>query len=340
MTNTASRVAPATAPMPGAAEPTPPVDAPDPGAPDPDTPPAAAPQRRWMTPLRGRWGEGRQDDAIPDTPGNAVTAAVEVQPQPIPTAARSSAYMNVELQRVMTLLRTEIEEAQKSGLPAGDPQYHQLQIQMRLLQLLADEPAAAVQAIPGLSSEQQEFWIHLLMALANELSAADEAGLAAKRQRTAKLLDEALRQLERSAPLGVEHACFCHRINSFGSYERFASDEFQPGQPLLLYAEVAHFATEPVPQYGYRTRLRTNLQIYTAGPDGGPSPSALPIDRRDFPATEDFCRSVRRDYFHSYRIDLPTHLPAGRYVLRLTLTDEISGKSGGVDLPFLIRTGS
>lgn len=301
--------------------------------------PTAPTPRRWMAPLRGRWSEARHESAEPaaDTPPPQAAAA-EVTPTRLPAATpRSSAYMNVELQRVMTLLRTELEEAQKSGTSLDDPRHRRLQIQMRLLQLLADEPEQAVQAIPGLPAEEQEFWIQLLLSIANELDPPAGQSDEERLQRTTTLLCEAERQLRRAAPLTLRNAVFCHRINSFGSYERFPQSEFVPGQPVLLYVEVQNFHSELVNSTGYRSRLRTMLQIYAVGPDGTAPPTALPVDRREFPATEDFCRSIRTDYFHSYRLDLPTTLATGRYVLRIAMVDELSGKQATIDAPFAVR---
>lgn len=332
---------PAPSPAAMAAPVTPPVTSPPTSA-IPDQAPeatAATPRRGWMAPLRHRWGDGRSTQPTPDpvaTEAPPLTAVIADRPA-ADAETRSSAYMNVELQRVMTLLRTEIVDAEKSGLSPSDPKYRRMQVQMRLLHLLADEPEQALQAIPHLPAEQQEFWTQFLWALTNELDAPDQQADDERLRRTAELLTSAERHLRQAAPLAVSQACFCHRINSFGNYDRFPQDEFRPGQPVLVYAEVQNFNSDAGGDGLYRTRMRSVVDVLPAGPTGEPVPTAVPLDRREFPATEDASRSLRNDYFHSYRIDLSPQLAAGSYWLRLTLTDDLSGKSAVTAIPFVIR---
>lgn len=304
---------------------------------DPAAATPAAPRRGWMTPLRNRWGDGRSGPQPTTTVEAPPLAAVSDHRPAADAETRSSAYMNVELQRVMTLLRTEIVDAEKSGLSPTDPKYRRLQVQMRLLHLLADEPEQALQAIPQLPAEQQEFWTQFLWALTNELDSPPQQSDDDRLRRTAELLTAAERHLRQSAPLTVSHACICHRINSFGNYDRFPRDEFRSGQPVLVYAEVQNFKSDVGSDGLYRTRMRSVVEILPAGPTGEPVPTAVPLERREFPATEDVSRSLRSDYFHSYRIDLPPQLAAGNYWLRLALTDDLSGKSATTTIPFAIR---
>ncbi|MCA9054130.1 MAG: hypothetical protein KDA75_09855 [Planctomycetaceae bacterium] len=303
-----------------------------------DEPATPAPaQRRWMAPLRGRWGDNREDTVESVPPVAARSVASEPAASSTRSDMRSSAYMNVELQRVMTLLRTELEEAGESNAVSGDAFHRRQQIQMRLLHLLADEPEQALTAIPGLPVEQQEFWVQMLWAVANELDPpADQADDQRLRQ-TVDLVREAERHLRKAAPLTLRNVWFCQRISSFGNYDRFGQDEFRPGQPVLVYAEVENFRSELTQDSLYRTRLRSSLEILPADANGLVPPSALPVDRRELPPTDDVCRSVRRDYFHSYRLDIPAHLPPGRYVLRLRMLDEISRKMAVNEIPFVLR---
>lgn len=303
-----------------------------------DTPaePSAAPRRSWIPPLRPRWGEGAREatsapaeEQLPPPP-SATTP-------PIPGEPRSSAFMNVELQRVMALLRAEIEHSADSGSGLTDSERRRRQVQLRLLHLLADEPQQALQAIPNLPETEQEFWMQMLWALHTGLRPAGKTSGDDHWNTMADLLAAAERRARALAPLQVRHACFCHRINNFGNYEVFPRDEFRPGQPVLVYAELQNFRSELAGPLGYRTRLRTALEILSGEEPGGVPAGGAPLERRDFPATEDLCRSERTDYFHSYRLDLPTQLSPGRFLLRLTITDELSGQSATAELPFRIQ---
>lgn len=303
--------------------------------PPPEKPPEspAAVRRSWIPPLRHRWGEASRDGAA-DAEAAAPAGAAAAQTVP---EVKSSAYMNVELQRVMTLLRAEIEHASDSGSSASPQEQVRRQVQLRLLHLLADEPQQALQVIPGLDAAEQEFWTQTLWAVHSGLKPAGGAARADHWGATADLLGAAEQRARSLAPLVIRHACFCHRINSFGSYETFGRDEFRPGQPVLVYAELRNFRSELTGAGGYRTRLRTVVEIVPTDANGAPLLSAPAIERREFPATEDLCRSERTDYFHSYRLDLPPDLTPGRYVLRIGIADELSRKTAEADLPFVIR---
>ena len=308
--------------------------------PAPTTAPVAS-GRRWMAPLRGRWGDSRDEP----TEAEAV-ARVEVEPPrsspgaPESPEGHGSAYMNVELQRVMSLLRAELQEAEESegsGDTLPDDARRRMEIQLRLLHLLANEPEQALRVIPDLPAEQQEFWVQLLWTVANELNPPPGSDEGDRLRKTLKQLREAERHLQQATPLTISKAWFCYRIDSFGSYERFTQDVFRPGQPVLVYAELENFESELTAGNSYRTRLRTTLEIFPVDEAGNVSPSALPVDRKELAATEDLCRSVRRDYFHSYRLDIPSQLPPGRYVLRLTMLDELSRKSATTEMPFALQ---
>lgn len=312
------------------------LEDPSPESRDVPSEPSAAPRRSWIPPLRPRWGDGARE---------ATSAPVEEPAPPLPSAAsppapgepRSSAFMNVELQRVMALLRAEIEHSAESGSGLTEPERRRRQVQLRLLHLLADEPQQALQAIPNLPEAEQEFWMQMLWALHTGLHPAGGASGDDPWNTMADLLAAAERRARALAPLQIRHACFCHRINNFGNYETFPQDEFRPGQPVLVYAELQNFRSELAGPLGYRTRLRSALEILPGGETRSGPGGVAPLERRDFPATEDLCRSERTDYFHSYRLDLPTQLSPGRYLLRLTITDELSGQSAAAELPFRIQ---
>jgi hypothetical protein len=285
-------------------------------------------RRAWMTPLKSFRSHDAPTPPEPPLKTAAMTSPPSAPPASLPEE-RPSAYAEAELHRLIALLRTETDQMASDATHA----YVSRHVRLRLLQLLARQPEQALQAIPGLPADEQEFWTHLLWSLANELEPAAEDNDATRISRTADLLAEAQRLLRQQAPLEIVNAGFCHKINSFGNYERFARSEFQPGQAVLLYAELQNFTSELNREGFYQTRLRTEIEIVPAAGQEG----AAPIDRRSFPATMDLCRSPRTDYFHSYRLDLPAHLVPGSYVLRLSVIDELGQKSGTEELRFDVR---
>lgn len=216
---------------------------------------------------------------------------------------------------------------------AGDAASQQVmreQIALRLLYLIVNEPALAQQPISGMSSTQQEFWTAIFLSLAEHLDESSTSDPATRATESISQLRTAVHHLQQTARLELRNTTFCQRINSFGNYEQFDTDVFTPGQPVLIYTEIRNFVSEPTPDGQYRTALRSEVQVYQ-GEDGEP------IDRTEFPATEDVCRTRRTDYYHSYRVTLPDSLTSGVYTLKLTVQDEFSGKLASQLVQFSIR---
>ena len=137
--------------------------------------------------------------------------------------------------------------------------------------------------------------------------------------------------MQHAARLELRNVSFCYKINSFGSFDRYERDEFRAGQPVLLYAEVNNFESQPTTTGLYKTRLRSHIEVRRGNAQGDI------VEQNDFPATEDLCRNLRSDYFHSYKIDLPQHLTPGPYTLVLAVEDELGGKVAIQSINFLIR---
>ncbi|MEZ6066018.1 MAG: hypothetical protein R3B90_09990 [Planctomycetaceae bacterium] len=296
-------------------------------------------RRNWMNPLRPLRGDGTgpAESAEPPAAGLAEVRTAEAPPVSGSKNVRTSAYMTVELQRVITLLRTEIEETRLEQSDVSGADQRQRELQLRLLHLLADEPALALQALPNLSLAEQEAWTKLIWSLSTELNTRDSLTQNERLSQVVELVSEAERRFREAAPLEVPIACFCHSINSFGNYDRFPQDVFRSGQPVLLYVELRNFLSGLTSEGLYRTRMRTTVEI--VGTQMAPDGTALErtIDRREFAATEDLCRSPRRDYYHSYRLDLPWQLEPGRYQLRLNIVDELGGKAASYEIPFAVQ---
>jgi hypothetical protein len=254
----------------------------------------------------------------------------QVQP-PRSVATLQSAYWQETLQRLTALVEAEVAAAQPGLSEAERLAYVKRQVWLRMLYLMAEQPQLAQQAIPGVEPAEQEFWTELFWAVSNYFDEQSFPNPADRAALTVDQLASAQRQLEAIAPLQLRSVSFCYKINSFGNFDRYERDEFRPGQPVLLYAEIRNFRSEPATAGGYVTRLKSHIEIRRGGPDG------QPVEQNSFPSTEDTCRSIRHDYFHSYKIDLPQHLTPGPYALVLTVEDELSRKSATQTVNFLIR---
>jgi hypothetical protein len=124
---------------------------------------------------------------------------------------------------------------------------------------------------------------------------------------------------------------FCRQIDGFGNYDLLPANDLVPGEAVLIYAEVRNFASVPTADGYYSTRIKSTVEIYTVGNE------RQLMDRSTFDVTEDHCRTIRSDYYHSYRINIPAHLSSGPYSLKLTIQDEATGKTATETIPFSVR---
>lgn len=204
-------------------------------------------------------------------------------------------------------------------------------VHLRLLYLIAGQTERALQPIPGVASEDQEFWTQVLWGMHNYFDAEQIQNPSDRAAQTVQQFNTAVTRLQSRAPLELKNISLCRKINSFGDYEKFERDTFTPGQQVLLYAEIKNFHSELAADGRYRTLLKSTLQIFKPGPNGEL------VDERPFPSTEDLCKNQRRDYFHSYLLELPVRINAGPHVLKLVVEDELNHKVATATLNFQVQ---
>jgi hypothetical protein len=269
----------------------------------------------------------REGVSTPDPTADTAFASRRIDPQ--------APYTMDELRRLVSLMEAEAEASLPGASPELQREYLRKHINLRLLRLVADQRAEAQAPIPGLDPVDQEFWNSVFWGLSNYL---DNEGLVDPTERaaaTAAQFQAAARHLQSTARLELKSVAFCHRIDGFGAFERFERDEFQAGVPVLVYAEVRNFSSEPTTDGRYLTTLRSTVDIVRVGI--GVGVQQAPVDRMTFEPTEDRSRSPRTDFYNSYKINLPATLPPGPYQMRLTVEDESSGKIATQTLNFSIR---
>lgn len=275
-------------------------------------------------------GSSRQAVHFESTPTQAANATQDLTTTTIPSQAQG-AYLQEELQRLIALFQAEVAAAHPGLSESERLDYVRRHVYLRMLYLIAEQPQLAQQAVPGISPSEQEFWTELFWAMSNYFDTQSLPDAGDRAARTVSQLAAAQRQLQHAARLELRNVSFCYKINSFGSFDRYERDEFRAGQPVLLYAEVGNFESQPTTTGLYKTRLRSHIEIRRGSAQGEI------VEQNDFPATEDLCRNLRSDYFHSYKIDLPQHLTPGPYVLVLGVEDELGGKVAIQSINFLVR---
>jgi hypothetical protein len=217
---------------------------------------------------------------------------------------------------------------EESQGPARTAEEVRRQAELRLLYLAGGDREAALRPIDGISTTQQEFWTESLFALSTYLDAETLPDGPRRAAEARRHLEAAVTRLGELSTLGVRNIAFCSKVNSYGIYETYAEDVFEPGQQVLLYAELENFKCAETPT-GFVTAVRSSYQIFDA--------RGVRVDSHDFATTEETCRNRRRDFFMRYFIDLPERIYEGEYTLKITIEDMQGQTSGEATIPFKIK---
>lgn len=289
--------------------------------------PAAAPPSR--NPLSRLLPSGRTSHngtgTVTQASANA-PAAVSLMP---PTELDEFATWQSQLDPLISLVESEVAQLKPGNTEESQTDYIQRHVYLRMLYLMAQHPERALTAIPGIDSSDQEFWQQMLWSMTNYFDvehlpdAKDRAGQAAAQLATAT------QRLREQADLEIRNLAFCREIVYYGNYVRFPRDEFHPGDPVLLYAEIENFKSDLTVDGQYRTLIRSTVEIL--------SPSGEVRWHKEFPAPQDLCANYRRDYFLNFQFDISDRLPIGPHVLKLTAFDELSGKMVSQSINFVVR---
>ena len=140
----------------------------------------------------------------------------------------------------------------------------------------------------------------------------------------------AVQHLRPLTALSIQRFEICSQINSFGRIETFPSNDFDPGQPILLYVELDNFGTDRTESGTYRTSMDAELTIFE-------DDNSEAIETIELPEISDEATSERRDYFQSFELNLPSHLATGRYSIRLRLRDRVTARLAEDTIDFQVR---
>ncbi len=193
------------------------------------------------------------------------------------------------------------------------------QLDYQLLRFVRDEPTPELSNVTQLSDEDRDIILALMDGLNNVRAATRNDGNLMLNRKIQPLLDMADR-LRSEAQLSIPTVAFCSKVSRFGVYDPMRSSRFAAGRnnDLIVYCEVGNFNSVQGSDRIWRTRLQQDMVLYT---DSGlavwpekPSPAVI----------LDESRNRRHDFFIPTRVRLPSSLAAGKYVLKITLTDEES----------------
>lgn len=221
-------------------------------------------------------------------------------------------------------LTTELDSAIKERI-ARDPRDVPSILDGQLLAYLKDQPTPNVAALSGLPAEDREIISAVMDALVNfklTMKADPNAMYAAK----VKPLADMSERLRTRADLNVPVMTFCSDIRFFGIYDPVpAMLSSRSDTRTYLYYEVQNFTSRfTTDTRMWETRLTQQLVLYDA--------SGRVVWQDRVQSLVDNCRSKRNDFFVRSQLRLPP-VAAGRYLLKLTLTDLNVGRVTESTLP-------
>jgi len=211
---------------------------------------------------------------------------------------------------------------------AKRPQQLDDQFKLRLLYLATDQPDKAKQPCKDLDPVQGE----MLSALVETMSAAqqalrDPAGAASS---ALSAVGELQRVLSEQSPVVIAKMALVTSVRSFGDYREVKPARFPAGQPMhvFCYTELANFRSEPTPDGRLRTLLSGKIEIFNE--------AGKIIWEHEFPQIEDRVLSPRRDFFVPLEIKMDAGQPAGTYILKVTVEDQLGATTDQQRLTFTV----
>jgi hypothetical protein len=205
------------------------------------------------------------------------------------------------------------------------------QFDFQLMQFMMDEPVPNLSTLSSLSDEDREMLSAIMDGLSNYRNnlRADNNMLLSRKVRPLLEMSDRLRSL---ADLTIPTLALCSEVKGFGNYTPFDGDppHFSAGvdHPVLLYCEVQNFSSQLNDAKMWQTALDQDAVLYTEG--------GMAVWNDKTQAVNDTARNRRQDFFIVQRMRLPSTLPIGRYLLKVTIEDKQSHHVAESTQPLLI----
>lgn len=254
----------------------------------------------------------------------AAPSVIDAETAPPPAAASIDA---------ASMSRDELLDALASGIELADAD--SLRPWLARAALSVVDPGRELEAddLAPLSPEHRATVLAYQRTMA-ELGRSLGAGRGADHRALRRAAHELADQLDADQPLTIRNLKLCKRVKGFGVYETFERNAFlaRREQPVIVYAELDHFAHRLEPDGRHAVELTQEVVLYNAT-DG------LPVWRHKPSRIIDRSHNARRDFFIVQVIRLSPRLTVGKYRLKVTITDEIGQTVDEASIPLRIVAG-
>lgn len=260
----------------------------------------------------------------PSKPTSVATSA-ESAPS---TPANSPPVPSLTLSQSANQAIEELEKQLRETTYTDESMRRSQEIKLRMLYVVQRRLEDALRPIEHLSDNENAFIAHEMQAL---FEATNPDAMPVKSRHWSLVMNsqrEATNHLAAASNLEVRSLAFCTEVERYGVVTKFAKNQFQADQEVLLYCEIDNVSAEKI-RNGFETQLQGSYEIL----DGQGSKVADQL----LPMEPELCQNHRRDYFIVYKIYMPQQIATGSYQLRLTIEDMKAHKWGQSQVDFQIK---
>jgi hypothetical protein len=203
------------------------------------------------------------------------------------------------------------------------------QLDYQLLQFVRGERVPHMASLANMSAEDREILTAVLDGLSNFRNGARSEANSMLSRKIRPLVEMADR-LESQSDLTLPNAALCTRVDGFGVYEPITPARFAGAKdhPFIIYCEVQNFASQINDKMLWETKLSHEAVLYTE--------TGLNVWSEKSDSIVDLSRNRRHDFFIVKKTKLPANLTIGRYVLKLSVTDQQSNRVAETTVPVQI----
>lgn len=241
----------------------------------------------------------------------SVTSQTEVQRVgngPLPSVGRASGLPGPGIDPLLALQEQYLSRVN------DQPKNLAAQLELQLARLLRNEPVPAMADLSALSGEDRELIAAVSDALANfrNIVRNDANPLGAEKARP---FIEMADRIRARTDLSVSSVSLCTSVKAFGNYDPIEPVQFIAGNPSwsVFYCEIDGFLSQLNEKQLWESKLSLQLRLYNE--------SGIQLWNAAPETVSDTSRKRRRDFFIAKRIQLPSKLAPGPYMLKATVRD-------------------
>lgn len=202
-------------------------------------------------------------------------------------------------------------------------------LDFQLLRFLLDDRVPDQGALSPLPTEDRELMNTVIDGLVNFRSSLRQDNNMLLSRKVKPLLEMSDR-LRAQADLSVPTIALCTQVRTFGEYDPIDPARFEAGKDhdVVLYCEVENFSSQLDEHQFWQTKLTQEAVLY--------SEQGLPVWADKNQQISDSSRRRRHDFFIVKLLKLPANLVIGRYLMKVTITDQQVNRIAEATIPIIV----